>query len=179
MLLGFAAVLTLLLLAPTGRPQSDDIRQVFVTNFPDPQRIKGEVTVATPIRLAELASFRNILVPPVQPSETTRLVSAGVLTTDGFPALVLSLHGQVKGNLVKGGSVGAILIPNEEPIQQAFQEQGLTAFALEVRAGLASSASYFASEQPRHVVAFPSYRVLLYNTTEKTVSADLYAYLTN
>ena len=28
-------------------------------------------------------------------------------------------------------------------------------------------------------VAFPSYRVMLYNTTDKTVTTNLYAYLTN
>jgi hypothetical protein len=29
------------------------------------------------------------------------------------------------------------------------------------------------------MVAFPRYRVFLYNTTDKTVTVNLYAYLTN
>ncbi len=38
---------------------------------------------------------------------------------------------------------------------------------------------YFASEPQRFTVGFPRYRVLVYNTTDKTASVSLHAYLTN
>jgi hypothetical protein len=37
----------------------------------------------------------------------------------------------------------------------------------------------FGSEAVRQTLAFPTYQVLLYNTTDKTVSVTLYAYLTS
>ncbi len=53
-------------------------------------------------------------------------------------------------------------------------------FFLETAArGVTSETPYFASGQPRYTVAFPRYRVLMYNTTDKTVSASLFAYMTN
>jgi hypothetical protein len=125
-------------------------------------------------------AFRDLTVPPVQPTDTTRLVDAGVLVTDGFPSVVLSLHGVVKGSVQKSGTIGAILIPDDELIQEAFDEQGLIHFALETAAaGVNSKTPYFASKQPRYQVGFASYRIWLYNTTDKTVTANLFAYLTN
>jgi hypothetical protein len=65
-------------------------------------------------------------------------------------------------------------------IQNAFDEQGLIYFALEVNAaGIKPQSAYFASTQPRYRIGFQSYDILLYNTTDKTVTVDLYAYLTN
>ena len=53
-------------------------------------------------------------------------------------------------------------------------------FALEATAtGVTGDTPYFASAQPRYSVAFPRYKILLYNTTDKTVTLDVYAYLTN
>ena len=44
---------------------------------------------------------------------------------------------------------------------------------------MSSHTPYFASSQPRFTVAFQAYQVYLYNTTDKTVTVDLYAYLTD
>jgi len=155
------------------------IREVFVRNFPDPQNIRGEVSVTNPLRLANLVSFNNVLVPPVEPHETTRLVEAGVLTTDGFPNVVLSLQGQVKGEVKRTGAVGAILVPDQASIREPFDELGVILFPLEVVApGVSIETPYFASDQPRYTVGFQAYRVLLYNTTDKTVTVNLFAYLT-
>jgi len=178
-----SAVLAAVLL-PTGTPLSQQVhqalQQVFVTNFPDLQRIEGEVSVRGPIRQAAQVAIKDIVVPPVGPKDTQRLIQAGTLATDGFSQIVLSLSGQIKGEVVRPGSVGAILVPEEDLIQRAFDEKGEMQFPLEVVASSVSGASpYFASNQPRFQIGFPRYRVLLYNTSAKAVSVNLYAYLTN
>ena len=165
-----------LLLAAAG---SREVMDVQVLNFPDPQRIRGSVTIEGPIRHGVMVRFSDIIVPPVKPTDTTRLISGGTLVTDGFTGVVLSLSGLVKGDVVKPGAVGAYLVPDEEPIQRAFNEAGQVQFPLEVAATRVSGASaYFASGQERLTVGFPSYRVLLYNTSDKTVTVSLFGYLT-
>ncbi len=160
--------------------QQQQITPVLVTNFPDPHRVRGTVKIEGPVRLASLVEFEEILVPPVRRSDTTRLVDAGVLVTNGFPNVVLSLHGQVKGSVANPGTVGAILLPEQDSIETAFHEMGLFHFAMEVTAlDVSMSTPFFASTQPRYQVGFQSYRVWLYNTTDKTVTAHLWAYLTN
>lgn len=171
------SILVMVLLA--GAAVSREILDVQVLNFPDPQRIKGTVTIEGPIRHGEIVRLTDIIVPPVKPTDTTRLISAGSIVTDGFTYVVLSLTGLSKGDVLKSGNVGALLVPDEEPVQRALNESGQIQFALEVAATKISLASpYFASDQPRLTVGFPRYRVLLYNTTDKTVNANLFAYMT-
>ena len=160
-------------------PSSEEPQQVLVTNFPDPQRVDGAVSVQGVVHQAALTSLREIEVPPVAPADLRRLVAGGVVATDGFGAVVLSLAGQTKGMIRQQGQVGAILIPDEEPIVRAFEEKGQVQFPMEVKAEVPIAAAYFNSGQPRHTVAFPRYRVMLYNTTDRAVTVDIYAYLTN
>lgn len=186
---GLLVVLLFLLLAPAGSAISQDVTRVLIANWPTAQEVYGKVSIDGPVRVeptegwkihATLVRMENILVSPVRPDQTTRLVDAGVLTTDGYPYVVLSLAGQVKGDLTKPGEVGAILIPEEETIQTAFDETGMVIHPLRVSSGqLVESTGFFDSEQPRLAVGFPRYRVLLYNTTDKAVEADLFAYLTS
>ena len=179
-LLGLVAVAVVLLFTPTGEVISQRVSEVFVTNFPHVQRIDGEVAIRGPVLQSRFESFRNITLPPVKREDTTRLVDGGRLVANGFPSVVLSLHGLVKGHVAKVGAVGAILIPEEQTIQEAFEELGIMHFYLETAAnGVSSRTPYFASNQPRFTVAFPAYRILLYNTTDKTVNVNVFAYLTN
>jgi len=165
---------------PAGRAATQEIQRVFVTNFPDVQWIKGVVSVDGPVRHAMLVSLKEIHVPPVDPKETGRLIDGGVVSTDGFTSVVLSLSGQTQGKVLRSGAVGAILIPEEENITIAFEADGQIQFPLEVNAALASLPfRSFASQQARFTVGFPRYRVRLYNTTEKTATVSLFAYLTN
>lgn len=174
------AAVFILALTPAGGVAAQSTQRVRVVNFPDIQEIRGEVNVKGALRLSDMSSFTGIMVPPVEPTETTRLVSAGTLTTDGYSNVVLSLYGQVKGSVTRNGSVGALLIPREQRIEEAFNELGQVHFSLEVSAsGITAETAYFASGQPRYTVGFQSYNVLLFNTTDKTVTVDLYAYLTN
>jgi hypothetical protein len=53
-------------------------------------------------------------------------------------------------------------------------------FSTEINApGVSGAAPYFASNNSRAPIAFPRYRTYFYNTSDKTVTVNLYAYLTN
>jgi len=94
--------------------------------------------------------------------------------------VVLSLSGRGQGKILKPGSVGAILVPDEEAIIHALEEEGQIQFPLEITAPVEpGEARSFASKQIQHTVGFPRYRVLLYNTSDKTATVNLFAYLTN
>jgi hypothetical protein len=179
-------VVTLALLAsvlwPGASVGAEGKQDVFVVNFPDVQRVHGEVGLLRPvdIRQTSFVRFPEIIVPPVAPEATTRLIPAGTLTTEGFPGLVLSLGAQPKGEVLKAGRVGAILVPEEEVLQQVFNEQGVVSFPLEVSASTpAGKPTFVTSRQRRVPTAFPRYRVLLYNTTDRAAAVSLYAQLTN
>jgi hypothetical protein len=116
----------------------------------------------------------------VNPKETVRLIQGGVVESDGFDAMVLSLQGQIKGEVYRAGTVGVFLLPDEEPIVRAFEEKGIMQFATEISAaGVSAASPYFSSNSSRAQVAFPRYRSYFYNTSDKTVTVNLYAYLTN
>jgi len=160
--------------------ESQDVSFVRVTNFPSMQQIEGKVAIEDPIRLAKLVSLREIILTPVRADQTTRWIDAGVVETEGFPNVVLSLNGEIKGELTKPASIVAVLIPTEKSVVDAFDEEGVVQFGLNVAAiGQTGTQPYFASEQPRYTVGFDSYRVYFYNETDKTVTANLFAYLTN
>ena len=175
------ALIVVLVLAcvALGAAGAREILDVQVLNFPDPQKIKGTVTIEGPIRHSELVRFTDVIVPPVKPTDTTRLVSAGSLEVSGYTHAVLSLNGLTKGDVMRPGSVGAYLIPEEELVVRTFIEAGQVQFPLEVVAGgVSASSAYFASKSERQALAFPRYRVLLWNTSDKTVTVNLFAYLT-
>jgi hypothetical protein len=161
-------------------PSREEIQRVLITNFPQTQRIAGTVSVEGLIKHGQMQRLKEIAVPPVGPKETTRLIPAGVLTMDGFTSVVLSLDGQLRGKTLQAGAVGGILIPDEDSVQRAFEEEGHMQFRLEIAASAATGGSvYFASSPERSTVAFPRYRVFLYNTTDKTATVNLYAYMMN
>jgi len=166
------------LLLAAAQAGSKEIGEVFVTNFPETQKIDGTVTVGAPIPQAALASIKDVLVSPVSPQDSSHLVFAGTIVTDGFGAVVLSLTGVTRGYLTKSGPVGAILVPEEEGILKLLEDRGLVQFPIEVAAtGVSNSTPYFSSAQVRSLLAFPKYRVFLYNGTDRSVTVTLYAYL--
>jgi len=173
-----AALFGMLLLGPVGTAVSQELQQVFVTNFPSVFNVDGQVALKGTIKTATLTSIQDVIVSPVSPKDTLRLIQAGTITTEGFGTMVLSLTGQTKGEINRAGTVGAILIPDEEPVTRAFDERGVMQFPLEVNApGVSAASPYFASSQPRYMIGFSRYRVLLYNTTDKTVTVSVFAYL--
>lgn len=170
----------LLLLLPAGRALSQEVIEVVVRNWPKSFKVEGPVDVTGgPLRRAVLVEKLELVVPPVGRGDLQRWFDAGTIETDGFPAVVLSLAGQQRGQQTRIGSVGAVLVPDADFVQQAYDEARLPLFSLEVAVdGVGPTTSYFSAEQRRFVVGFPRYRVRLYNTTDKTVTANLYAYLT-
>lgn len=177
-----AVLLLLLVLAQASAPRTSaqDLDRVIVTNFPDVQRVSGSVRVGAPIPQSELVRRLEVIVPSVDRAATTQLVEAESIEAAGFTHAVLSLRGEVQGNLTREGTAGALLIPDQEPVLRALLEEGRIDFPLEVQAAVTrATRGYFASDQPRYALGFPRYRVFLYNTSDRSVEADLYVYLTN
>ena len=173
-------VLALATLLPIAHASSEDIQRVLVNNFPSLQKVFGAVTVEGTISHAVQQRFPETVVSPVKPEETHRLVAAGTLAADGFTSVVLGVSGQFKSQFSRAGTIGVILIPEEDPILRAFEEAGKFQFPLEVKAVSANNQSpHFASESVKLTLAFPRYRVYFYNTTDGTVGAFLHTYLTN
>jgi hypothetical protein len=124
--------------------------------------------------------FPEMVVSPAKPAEFRRLTPGGIVDAGGFTSMILGLGGQFKSSLPRPGEVGAILLPDEDPVVRAFNEEGKFEFSLEVKALAASGLSpYFASDPEKFTVAFPRYRIYFYNTTDRTVGVNLYVYLTN
>lgn len=174
----FCAAVAALAIA-AGAQERPRVTPVEVVNFPEVLTVKGEVSLAGKLSRTSLVSLADVLVPPVKREDTTRLVDAGVIPTDGFAQGVATLIGEMKGPQGKPGDVGVILLPDEERVLRALAERGQLLLATEVKVtAIPAGAAYFAAEPLQFTVAFPRYRVLLYNAGEKTVSATLHAYLT-
>jgi hypothetical protein len=178
----FAATLALCLALaalPAGGA-GEEARPVRVVNLPGVQRIEGKVVIDGPVRHGTLVTLADLLVQPVEPGETGRLVDGGLLSADGFTSVVLSLEARAGGRALRSGSIGAYLIPDEAEITRAFEQDAQVLFPLEISAPLTQGTFRLtAAAQARHTLGFPRYRVRLYNTTDKVVNATLYAYLTN
>jgi hypothetical protein len=173
-------LLLLALLLPPGRALSQEIQAVLVTNFPELQKVEGTVQVEGIVRHGTAKRFREIAVSPAKPTDTRRLTPGGILETDGYTSMILGLAGEFQTMVPRPGTVGAILLPDEEPIVRVFQEEGQMEFPQEIQASAASAKSgYFSSEPGKFTIGFPRYRIFFYNTTDRPVEVKLYVYLTN
>jgi hypothetical protein len=150
--------------------------EVLVINLPTIQPVQGEVTVTEPIPQTELQSLGEKVVPPLQRSETTALVPGGLIDAEGFRTAVVSIAGFVQGQSLAEGTVGAILLPDEDSILRVFREEAQIQLELEVTAGSTPSDAYFSSSEAL-TLGFPRYRIFYYNTTDRAVSVRLFAYL--
>lgn len=174
------AIAMLLLYLPSAGARAEEIRDVFVVNLPETQEVTGSVSVDGPIPQTKLLRIDELVVSPVNLDDTTALVPGGTLVSAGFVSVVLSLAGQIKADRFSPGEVGAILVPDEDPIVTAFEEDGQILLALQVAAPASGGrGSYFSSEQVASRLAFPRYRVYFYNSTDRPASVTLFAYLAN
>jgi len=124
-------------------------------------------------------SFTRIPLPLVDRIDTSQLVEAGRLETDGFTELVFNLGGEFKEAIPSHGAVGAVLIPDIEVFQYLFRDEGQFVFPLEVKIDVSTmDGAIFISEQQTVKVAFPAYRVFLYNETDSGAMASFYVYRT-
>jgi hypothetical protein len=167
------------ILASAGTLGFQETTRSFVVNLQDPHPIEGTVVVPTPIPHSKVVSFTDIVVAPATGGETGLWTGAGSLDTSGFTSVVLSLHGQLRGSPTARGVVAVALVPEEENILRAFAE-GEVHLALEARADpVPSGGFYFSGSAAGLPVAFPQYRIFLYNTTDRSAAVNVFAYLTN
>lgn len=158
--------------------QGETLAPVMVTNFPEVQAIEGAVSIRGRIEHTRFVEpEREIVVSPVSREQTTQLIDGGVLETEGFSRVVLSLAGVVKGTIDRPGKLGAVLVPDVAPAREALQEEGVYLFPLEVTADLTRGSTFVASQPVEREVAFPRYRIYLYNGTDRAVGAQLFSYL--
>lgn len=178
LLVGLGLLAGALALWPADEAISQQIREVLVVNIPETQKVQGQVTVEGPIRSGRAWHKEGVVVPPIARHETASLVAGGILESDGFTVLDLALQGEVRGAQFRDGEVGVVLIPDVAPVMRAFHEAELLQFPLEAVATLAAGGPpFFSSEQTTLEIAFPRYRVFFYNTGNRSVEVNLYAYL--
>ncbi|MDH3626746.1 MAG: hypothetical protein OEV00_10420 [Acidobacteriota bacterium] len=124
-------------------------------------------------------SFERVQVPPVERSDTTQLVDAGTIQTDGFSELVFSLGGEFKEGIPESGKVGVILIPDMPVFTELLRTEGEFIFPLEASVDIRGlSSAIFISDQQTAKVAFPRYRVYVYNETTSGAMVSLFVYRT-
>ena len=156
-----------------------ELTQTFVVNLKDPHPIEGDVHIPSPIPHSDMASMIDVVVAPATRDETGLWTDVGLLETEGFTSVVLSLHGQLRGSTGGLGIVSLVLVPDEENILRAFAE-GEVHLELEARADpVPANSLYFSGRSDNLPLGFPSYRVFLYNTTERSASVNVFAYLVN
>jgi hypothetical protein len=163
-------------LAPVRPGQAEPPSPVVVTNFPEVQTVSGHVAISDPIPQTRLET-RKALVSPVALSDASHLTEAGSIDCAGFTFVTLSLGGGLKG-AGQAGTVGVVLVPDVPDIQEALRSYGVLQFPLSVEAAVpAAPSGLFSSESKTFRLAFPRYRVLLYNTTRRSADATVYALL--
>jgi hypothetical protein len=174
-LLAAALLLSTLAFTAGGLQES----RSYVVNLQTPHPIEGEVGVVGPITHSRLERISGVVVAPVGRQATSLWAEAGKLQTDGFTSVTLSVHGLSGGADRRAGAVGVVLVPEEARVLRSFQENELH-LALEATAEVsAADLRYFSGSSAALPLGFPSYRVFVYNTTEQSVTVDIYAYLTN
>ena len=175
----FAALTPLLLLAGSPRSPGDEdgIQAVAVTNFPESQQVHGVVSLERPAPTTRLVTTKA-LVTPAAPTDVADLTDAGTLDTGGFAYTTLSLAVLVQGTLGAPGRVGAILVPDQTEVLTVLRTTGIVQFPLTVEAQVGPSVSgIHQSGSVAARLAFPRYRIFLYNTTPRTSEVTLYSYL--
>ena len=172
-----AAVAALAAFAGWNRPVVADAPQaVTVTNFPEVQQIGGRVVVSEPIPQTRFET-KKALVIPAPLSDTTHLTDAGAIDTAGFTHVTLSLSGLLQGS-AQAGAVGVVLVPDVPEVANALRTYGVLQLGLRTEAAVVpAQAGLFSSEPATFRLGFPRYRVLLYNATQKSADATVYAYL--
>jgi len=125
-----------------------------------------------------LIEKRGIVVNPVDRSHLQSLVDAGTIETEGYSDIVINMAGLPSATNRKAGVVGAILIPDMPPFDEAFHKWGILPAVIEVTADVKAGETNFMAKQKRFDVGFPRYRILLYNTTDSNMTVAFFAYRT-
>jgi hypothetical protein len=156
-----------------------ELTRTFVINLKDPHPIVGTVEVPEPIPHSRMHRMTDMIVSPASRTETNLWTEVGLVETDGFTSVVLSLQGELRGSPSGEGVVALVLLPEEESVQRSFAE-GEVHLELEAVADpVPGEGLYFSGSSPSLAIAFPRYRAYLYNTTNRSAAVNVYAYLTN
>ena len=108
------------------------------------------------------------------------MVYAGSIETEGFTSVLISLQGEIRSDVFSAGTIGVILIPDEKAILRTLREAKRIQFPIECKVHTKSGDPiYFESEQVQQRVAFSRYKMYLYNTSNKSVEANVFLYLSN
>jgi len=160
--------------------QSSGLTEVFVANLPKIFEVQGEVAVKGTVDHAVSVEREGVVVTTSHRGEWTELVPAGTVDTSGFTSVTLSLQGEVKAANTADGTVGVLLLPDQEPVLRALKDAKRVEFPIESACALAKGGSaYFDAGSITQTVAFPRYRIFLYNTAPHAVEANVYLYLRN
>jgi hypothetical protein len=171
----FASIVPQSALAESTRPMDVNVR-----NFPVVQQVKGSVSIESPLSHSKFFKKEGLMVPPARRNEYSELTFAGIVETNGFTSISANVLGEIKSGSFSSGTIGVLLIPDEEPILQSLREANRVPFPIETTVAITSGgSSYFESADTLQNVAFPRYRIFLYNTVNKTVDANIYLYLSN
>jgi hypothetical protein len=122
---------------------------------------------------------RGIVVSVVDRSELASLVDAGTFETEGYSEMVLNMAGIPSATVRKTGIVGAILVPDIPPFDTAFKQWGILPVVVELTAEIKAGEAHFIAKQKTFNVGFPRYRLLLYNTSDSTMTVAFFAYRTH
>ncbi len=159
-------------------PETQQVQgNVHVDNFPDVLEVRGSVSVeGTTKSIAK----EHVVVPMADRGDLSEMIYAGTIETDGFTSVLISMEGEMRSDVISPGSIGVLLVPDEAPIIGALRDARRVQFPIECAVRTKKGASsYFAAEQVRRPIAFPRYRMYLYNTTNKSADANVYLYLSN
>jgi hypothetical protein len=155
--------------------QAAEASEVRVTNFPEIQKIKGTVSVDG---TAKALKRESILLTPSRRTELSELYHAGKVETEGYSNASVYLQGEIKSSTFISGSIGVMLIPDEEPILRAFKEAKQIQFPIEVVCTITSGDSeFFNCALSNQLIGFARYRMYLYNTLDKNAEVNAYLYL--
>jgi len=159
-------------------PETQQIRgEVHINNFPELQQVKGSVSIEG---MTRSITKEGLVVPTSQRAEVSEMLYAGAIETEGFTSLLISLQGEMRSDVFSSGTIGVLLVPEERSILRVLREAKRVQFPIECKAQTKSGASvYFESEQVPQRIAFPRYKMYLYNTVNKSAEANVYLYLSN
>jgi hypothetical protein len=125
-----------------------------------------------------LIEKRGIVVNPVDRSHIQSLVDAGTIETEGYSDIVLNMAGMPSAANRNAGVVGAILIPDIPPFDEAFHKWGILPAVIEITVDVKAGDTSFIAKQKRFDVGFPRYRILFYNTTDSNMTVAFFVYRT-
>ena len=175
---GFAVVIGLS--AVVALSQTELGQEVIVTNFPKTFAVDGSVSIRGTASHAQFIRREGVVVTTSHRNELPELISAGVIDADGFTSVTVSLQGEVKASATADGTVGVMLVPDEEPVLRALRDARRVEFPIEATCQLTKGASpYFDSGSITQPLGFSRYKVLLYNTAPHAVEANVYIDLKN